>query len=1233
MLKRLRIVIIVSILLLGVVLAINFVLSGDGGEAEYSKALEDKMGEVIRDFDEDYIQLLMNNRPDKQVSFLTLNSETKHAFYLFSLDGELVYWSDITMIPSFQDFLTNRKYQLVENKKGVYFSKLRKLNRNSVEYWVLQVYPLIDHVEIENEYLQAGINQDVFGNDRFILSEDILEGYTKITYGSEYLYSVFFRVGYESAGHSGNSTLLIFFFSLLGLVALLGGSFLRTLWVRGHRLTATFYTALIFATIRLLMLFFSFPQGFFETELFSPSQYASSALNPSLGDLFLNVVCVATVLMMLFIHWGTKRVLVSFRMFRQQLSEFWVFVLALLLSMLCLGLFFALYLDIVQNSQWNINIHSLPNFNMLTGISLVIIFIGGMIYFLFTIISLNMVLYKGMVGKKAALNTLLYLSIPISAYLFFMDREFLIAFLGHFILVATIIGLQLYKKVFHIGLEAFLTFFFGCLIGAVIIGAASYHHTRMQSVQTKRSFADYVMLEDDIMGNYLLGEVIENIGSDLFIKSRMADPSLSKDPVEQKIKKIYLTNYLDNFVSVVRVFNRSGESLTHRESSLSLDEYRSQYMNSDFSTPVRNLYYVKGTQSGSPNKFVAFISMYREANFLGTIMLELTQQRIMDNSVFPKLLVDKKYASNSNDRWLDYAVFDGEVLQFSSGVFNYRLEELEGMLTNPKLYTSGIVLQGYHHLAIQGEGKVVVVSSPVYSPHYAYADVAMFFVVFLLLTLLSVLVYTVFFSLDRFKFNYATKLQFYLNFAFFFPMIVISVVAVGFLSRSYIEDLHRQYFDKALVIRDNLAKILEVPASDPLDRDELIDAIYALASATNTDANIYMPTGRLLASNQPRIFEKMILSDYINPHAYQAIIESQNSQILLQEKVGNLSYKTVYLGIRDTEGQQIQRVIAIPFFESEEELNELIADVISNILIIFMVMFIVFLTISYIISKHLTLPFKLLTQKLKVTNLESNEYMHWPAKDEIGLLVSEYNNMLSKLEASKKVLASNEKESAWREMAKQVAHEIKNPLTPMKLTLQHLLRLQAEGRLDDPDKLEKPIKTLIHQVDVLSDIATSFSTFAKMPLPETERMDIRKVVHEVVELYANREDIRFSFVDRVPKEIPVTIMGDSKLFGRVISNLIINGIQAVEKSRIPEICVELDQYDQEVIVEVKDNGKGVPEELKNKIFLPNFSTKSEGSGLGLAIAKRGVETAGGRVWFKTKAGEGTSFFLAFPLLT
>ena len=244
--------------------------------------------------------------------------------------------------------------------------------------------------------------------------------------------------------------------------------------------------------------------------------------------------------------------------------------------------------------------------------------------------------------------------------------------------------------------------------------------------------------------------------------------------------------------------------------------------------------------------------------------------------------------------------------------------------------------------------------------------------------------------------------------------------------------------------------------------------------------------------------------------------------------------------------------------------------------------------------------------------------------------MNEYNQMLSKLEASKKVLASTEKESAWREMAKQVAHEIKNPLTPMKLTLQHLLRLEREGKLEDADKLKKSLETLIHQVDALSGIASSFSTFAKMPLPNNELMNFKEVLSKVLELFKTDKRMELEFQDDSFTD-QISILGDDKLFGRVISNLIINGMQAVEPGKKPHIRIWLWLTDRAVFLEISDNGKGIPLELRDKIFIPNFSTKSQGSGLGLAIAKSGVETAGGKIWYETEVGKGTTFFLTFPL--
>lgn len=1230
MLKKRRIILVVFILLLGLVLSINFLWSSKDSIQEYENQVENRISAVIKEFDTDYINLLMNNRPHQQVNFLSLTIPTIHPFYLFTEEGSLMYWSDNEMIPEFQDFQNNRKFQLIETTRGIYLTHLRKLNRDGQAYWMVQVYSLYDHVEVQNDFLIAGPNPNIFGNDRFLLSSEPREEYININRkNDEYLFSILFRVGYENAGQETNETVLVFFFSLLGLVIIIGGDFVTTIWKKGKRIAAIFYTSIILGSIRVIMIFFNFPQGFSELNLFDPAYYASSLVNPSLGDLLLNMICLMIVLVMILGMLGRKRFLVGFFQIRKRYPH-WIFlIMVYALSSGLMFFFFHLFSNIVNNSQWNINILALPSFDLFQGISLLIIFLAGAGYLLFTIIGLNMVLYKNPEKRKYALQTFIVFSFPIAVYLSFGNLIYLIPFLAHLILTLSIISFHLYDNIFKLGLNTFLTFFFGCLIGAVITGAASYEDIRKEAIQSKIKFANQVLLEEDVMAEYLISDVMEKVRDDIFIKKRIKDPLQSKEPIEQKIRKAYMVNNFDQYDVTISVFGKGGENLLTRENTEVLDDYRFMFMKSDLSTEVNNLFFIKGNEGGGGNRYFAFINLYDETTYIGAVLIELVQQRIQSSSVFPKLLLDKRFAENLNAGF-DYAIYNTESLEFSMGFFNYRSLNVADFLSQSNLYTSGIFQNRYHHLGLKNENRTIVVSSLDYPGNYILADVSLFFVTYLILTLLTIFIYSVITGINKFRFNYATKLQFYLNFAFFFPMLIISVIAVGLLSNSYTEDLHRQYLDKASIIRNNLSTFLESRINEQMDQEEFSNEVYQLAGNTNTDINLYFPSGKLVATNQPNIFEKKILSPYIHPKAYAEIIEAQNNQLILDEKVGSLNYKTVYLALRDNEEQHVLGIIAIPFFESEAELNNMIVEVFSNILNIFVFIFIVFLIVSYFVSNSLTTPFKLLTQKLKTTNLEGNEPMNWPAQDEIGLLVKEYNQMLFKLEASLKILASNEKETAWREMAKQVAHEIKNPLTPMKLTLQHMLRLQTEGKLDDPKLLRKPVQTLINQVDILSDIATSFSTFAKMPLPKNENMDFRAVAIEAVDLFINHERGKVHFVDETEGELQV--MGDSQLFGRVISNLIINGIQAVDSGMDANILVVLSKNEQTVTLEIRDNGKGVDEELKDKIFMPNFSTKSEGSGLGLAIAKRGVETAGGKIWFNTTMDMGTSFYLSFPLL-
>ncbi|MCM0059412.1 MAG: ATP-binding protein, partial [Algoriphagus sp.] len=1191
----------------------NFFVYQKSQEEENLEAIEKKILAVEIAFAQDAELFFTLGAQADSLSFDRVSRGTySHPFFILNSEKEVMYWSSNEFLPDFSGLDFKKPFQVLESPSGTFLVKQQKIPSGSGNDYFVQAFRLVWSGTITNEYVVMGPNPEVFGNALFTLYPKPEDGslQVKSSLGLP-VFGIDFQPGFVTLGKARNTPLLIFSCSIFLLYVFLSFIFLRKKWKKGQVWQAIGYGFLILLMVRASMLFFNFPQSYLNLPLFEETRYASSWFVPSLGDLFVHTVCLVLILGLLVHHLSSKDILEKYTSWRHRFREELVLVLTFLSSTLFFISLWVLTRNLVHHANWSLNISAIPSFDAWVGVSFLILFLWAAAYALISLSLIHLVT-RGDSDKAKVYRILFLVALVCSLGFFILNFWLGIAGMIHFVFLSSILRFDLVANVYRLGLETFLTLFYASLISASIVAASSYQAEAERLVATKIDFANQQLLARDGQTSIFLADIFSRLRNDLFIQNRLADPLLSKEPIVSKIRKVYLDNYFDQFEVVIRIFSPTGVQIGGALEGKSFKELQQEFVKSDFATQVPNLYFVSRRERAPGNTFVAFIPLVKGNLALGTIYLELKQQRIQPGNAYPRLLLDQQYANKLEEDPFDFAVFRSGELIRSSGNFNYLQEEIGAILQSTALMERGVEVLGYQHFGLKNGEELWVLSSPSTSIKQFFGTLSLFFVVFVSLTFFSILVSVLLQGYRKFEFNYSTKLQLYLNFAFFFPILIISIITTGLLSQSYKEDLNEQYLQKALLIKGNLISFFGNQEVAALDRDSLLEEINTLASTVGTDIHVYDQKGTLLTSSRAPIFDKKLLSNLMHPGAMADLVEKKGTEALLEEKVGKLKYQAVYLAIPSQSATASNAVIAVPFFESEEELNALISDVLGSVFNAFVVIFIVFLIISFLVTKNLTLPFRLLTQKLKATNLEDNEPMDWASKDEIGLLVNEYNQMLFKLEASKKVLASNEKETAWREMAKQVAHEIKNPLTPMKLTLQHLLRLEGEGKLEDAGKLKKSLETLIHQVDALSGIASSFSTFAKMPLPNNEPMNFKEVLAKVLELFKTDERMELEFQDdSYTEQIP--ILGDDKLFGRVISNLIINGMQAVEPGKRPQIRIWLWLSDRAVFLEISDNGKGIPEELRDKIFIPNFSTKSQGSGLGLAIAKSGVETAGGKI--------------------
>ena len=523
------------------------------------------------------------------------------------------------------------------------------------------------------------------------------------------------------------------------------------------------------------------------------------------------------------------------------------------------------------------------------------------------------------------------------------------------------------------------------------------------------------------------------------------------------------------------------------------------------------------------------------------------------------------------------------------------------------------------------------------SPAVTMLDLAIFFsytfmVYFLIITVVVIMIRLPL-AKDILVPNFKNKIQFSMMSLLFISLILIGSGTLFFNKRQYFKKHNEIISEKLQSITNQL--------SQEFDREKKIDLQWRkypynnlndlLINTSNTfyiDVNLYDPEGNLIATSRPEIFEKGLIGSKMNAKAYAALVNEMKADVIHNEKIGNLDYISAYIPLKNKDNNLLA-FINLPYFTRQEELTREVSTMVVAAVNIYVLLLLITFLIAVFISRKITTPLRFIQMKFSEIKLgQQYEKINYNTNDEIGGLVNEYNRMVSELEKSIEMLAKSERESAWREMAKQIAHEINNPLTPMKLSVQHLQRAWVDKNEKFGTYLDRISKTLIDEIDNLSAIATEFSNFAKMPKATNEPLDLVTKLNNVINLFSNDNvvfQVNMNSIESAP------IFADKEQISRVFINLFKNAIQSVEKNTTPQIDIHLITNETWNEVRIKDNGKGIPIEMRDTLFRPNFTTKTSGMGLGLAIVKNIVESAGGTITYETEENKGTCFIVKLPV--
>lgn len=1183
----------------------------------YVKIVEENIEQELRNLEYEMMPVLDTVSTMSIIQFSDFDLEHKYPYFIFR-NEELKLWSGYHYVPSYLQISGDFTVKVIASKNNRFLARKWQFNSSGGKYEVVSLIPISSDYDVHNQYLSKSLNRDIFNDQDISLSiAEVQNNMPVVIRGQNSLWmsrSLNFSLVYSPFNIS------LFILYLTGILLLfLGGYLWLTRFSSNNRKLAFAGVILIVWFLLKLLLNLESTRRLISIELFDPQFFSVSWFEQSFADMLLNTLMIFFLILITFRNFSPlKTDIVKSYSARLVAAVAIVFILNLVINYQYLQL-----RTIYFNSQISLDITQSLTFSEFRILSLLVfLLISASTALLFHLLFIQ--LSSFMVSQKDRLSSLLIGSVLFWLFTTMVNLPTANLLIVTFIIIIILFYTGIQRSFNQLTNSLTLYILFWIIIESLIAGwcITEFEQTRQTNKMVK--YAQSLASKNDYLAEFMIRDLMNSIKLDPSISARLSNPFLSKEFIGKKITNGYLNSYLDRYTSSIYLYSRSGEGIPGFGTTINYFDIKKRYRSDEHKTEFDNLYLLSQEIRSLSKHYMAFIPIDRYGNTIGYIILDFKQKRLTPENVYPELLVDNRFFDYQlND--FNYAIFESNFLIQSSGNLDYTFFNGDhSFQENPWIN------DGYkHYLMKDNKGDTIIVSQE-YNNWQQSISNSTFLMTILIMPIIFILIIILLNQLYRKKqVSYIVKIQLFLNLAFFIPITMVTVTTLSFITVSFKqEQLEGKLADSERLVsqihRETDAYIIDVN-----EKGLLTEKLIQLASYGHFDANVYGIDGKLITTTQPGIFSTGLQSVYLNPQVLVKLMENHEEKSVEDESIGGLTYYATYSVIRSPETNRILGVLSIPFFQAKSSIEHNQIEALTTILNMFILIFIVALIATSQTSKWLTSPLLMIREKLGQTSFSSvNKPIHYNADDEIGNLIAAYNSMITKLESSKDALSRSQKESAWREVAQQVAHEIKNPLTPMKLTLQKLEKAVSDG--NGVENLTTTVKSLLNQLQILNDIVSSFSEFAKMPIPKNERMDLAITLNELKQHFSSDKIINLQLQLHAAE---VFILSDKKLMSRILSNIILNAGQSKKEGQSKvEVNISTKNVDDGANIQIiiQDNGSGMDKDVVDRVFIPRFTTKKDGSGIGLAVAKHGIENVGGSIWFETEAGRGTIFYLQLP---